>query len=128
MANQEEHNINNLIWQLHRVSLDKQRVINKEQRQWEEHCQLAADKTRLIKQLAVAQQEQPPVRDFEIGDQVVIKNPNLAQVGDIFNPADWRGVITNMTPFRIYIQAESGYQTHPIPWHMCHRAAQDNNQ
>jgi len=94
--------------------ISKQRATNKEQRQLEELHQLAAEETRLIEQMAVTQQEQPQVRDFEIGKQVVIKNPNLAWVGGIFNPADWRGVIANVTPFRIYIQTEPGYQTHCI--------------
>jgi len=89
MMDKEGQDINDLIQRLHRVSLDKQRAANEEWKQRDEHRQLAAKETKLIQKLALVQHEQQQTRDFAIGDQVVIKNPNLSRVGGILNPADW---------------------------------------
>ncbi len=95
MTDPEGQDINDLIQQLHRVSLDRQQAANEEQKQWDERGRLVSEETRLIQQLAVVQHEQQHTRDFSIGERVVIKNLNLSQVGGILNPADWQCVVTS---------------------------------
>jgi len=87
---------------------------NKKWKQWDGHCQLVAEETSLIQQLAAAQWEEQYTRDFVVSDQVVIKNPNLTQVGGILNLAGWWGVVTSVTPFCIYFQGDPGYKMHHI--------------
>jgi len=82
MTDQEGQDINDLIQWLHRVSLDRQRAANKEQKQWDERHQLASEETKLIQKLASVQHEQQQTRDFAIGDQVVIKNPIFHKLGE----------------------------------------------
>jgi len=78
MMDNKGQDINDLIQWLHRVSLDKQQAANEEQKQRDECRQLASKETKLIQKLALVQHEQQQTRDFAIGDQVVIKTPNLS--------------------------------------------------
>jgi len=115
--------INNLIqW------LDRQWAANKERKQRDECCWLASEETKLIQKLASVQHEQQWTRNFAIGDQVVIKNPNLSWVGGILNSADWQGVITSVTDYRIYFCGDSGYTMHRIRWHICYATTEDECQ
>ncbi len=114
MTDNKGQDINDLIQRLHRVSLDKQRAANKEQKQRDERRRLASEETKLIQKLALVQHEQQQTRDFAIGDRVVIKSPNLSRVGGILNLADWRGMVTNVTNSRIYFCGDSGYTKHRI--------------
>ena len=128
MTDQEGQDINDLIQWLHRVSLDRQRAANKERKQRDEHRRLASEETKLIQELASVQHEHQQTRDFAIGDRVVIKNPNLSRVGGILNPANWRGMVTNVTDSRIYFCGDSGYTTHRIRRHIRYATADNEHQ
>jgi len=128
MTDKEGQDINDLIQRLHRVSIDKQRAANEERKQRDERRQLASEETKLIQELASVQHDHQQTRDFAIGDRVVIKNPNISRVGGILNPADWRGIVTNVTDYRIYFRGDSGYTTHRIRRHICYVTAEDERQ